>query len=108
MLTVQWAQDLAEENFTVIGISPGVSLSSLLLATRAPNSPDCCADVMQWLKTDMGSEHADLPVDVGVKEVIRIMTSSGPESTGKFLNIHVPGWENAAGPNRYDGKEPPW
>jgi hypothetical protein len=56
----------------------------------------------------MGSEHADLPVEVGVKEVIRIMTSSGPESTGKFLNIHVPGWENAAGPNQYDGKEPPW
>lgn len=64
--------------------------------------------ILQWLKTDMGSENADLPVDVGVKEVIRLMQSSGPESTGKFLNIHVPGWENAPGPNKYDGKEPPW
>jgi hypothetical protein len=65
-------------------------------------------NILQWLKTDMGSQNADLPVEVGVEEVVRLMLKSGPESNGKFLNIHVPGWENAPGPNQYDGKEPPW
>lgn len=56
----------------------------------------------------MGSEYADLPVEVGVKEFVRIMLQSGPESNGKFFNIHVPGWENAEGPNQYPGGEVPW
>lgn len=31
MLTVQWAQDMADEGFTIIGISPGVRIRSRLL-----------------------------------------------------------------------------
>jgi len=30
------------------------------------------------------------------------------EQNGKFLNIHVPGWEENPGFNQYDGKEVPW
>ena len=56
----------------------------------------------------MGSESADLDVDVGVKAVLDVILKNGRESNGKFLNIHVPGWENAEGPNQYDGKEVPW
>lgn len=61
----------------------------------------------QWLRTDMGSQMADLEVDVGVKEVIRIIQENGIESSGKLLNIHVPGWEDKL-PNSYDGKIKPW
>lgn len=62
----------------------------------------------QWLKTDMGSQNADLEVETGVAAVIDLMLKSGPEKNGSFLNIHIPGWENAPGPNQYDGKELPW
>lgn len=55
----------------------------------------------------MGSQMADLEVDVGVKEVIRIIQENGIESSGKLLNIHVPGWEDKL-PNSYDGKVKPW
>ena len=56
----------------------------------------------------MGSEKADLDVDVGAKAVLDVMTNSSAESNGKFLNIRVPGWENAERPNQYDGKGVPW
>ncbi|KAK5047875.1 hypothetical protein LTR84_006063 [Exophiala bonariae] len=83
MLTVQYAQDFAQQGVTFLAVSPG------------------------WLKTDLGSQMADLEVDVGVKEVVRIIQENGIESSGKFLNIRVPGWENKV-PNAYDGKSSPW
>ena len=63
---------------------------------------------LKWLKTDLGSQQADLDVDVGVKAVLDVMLKNGKESNGKLLNIQVPEWENAEGPNQYDGKEVPW
>jgi len=33
---------------------------------------------------------------------------AGREDNGKFLNIHVKGWEKVEGPNVYDGVNPPW
>ncbi|GFF44564.1 hypothetical protein IFM51744_05849 [Aspergillus udagawae] len=84
MLTVVYANELEKEGFTVFCVSPG------------------------WLKTDLGSENADLPVDVGVTSVLDILHRTGKDGNGRFFNIHVPGWENAPGMNQYDGKEVPW
>ncbi|KAL3483951.1 hypothetical protein BJX62DRAFT_219405 [Aspergillus germanicus] len=84
MLTMQYAVDYKDEGFTAFALSPG------------------------WLRTDLGGPHADLPVEVGTKEVLRYLKEAGPTFNGRFLNIHVPGWENAPGSNRYDGKDAPW
>ncbi|PYI09729.1 NAD(P)-binding protein [Aspergillus sclerotiicarbonarius CBS 121057] len=84
MMTVLYSQELADEGFTVFCVSPG------------------------WLKTDAANAHADLPVGTGVEGVLGMVRSSGVEANGKFLNIHVPGWENNPGLNQYDGKELPW
>ncbi len=56
----------------------------------------------------MGSQAADLEVEVGVSAVIKLVLKSNSESNGKFLNIHIPGWEHNDGLNRYDGAEVPW
>lgn len=50
---------------------------------------------------------ADLEVDVGAKEVVRLTLENGIESSGKLLNIRVPGWEGKY-PNSYEGGNPPW
>ncbi|GKZ66375.1 hypothetical protein AnigIFM50267_011541 [Aspergillus niger] len=84
MLTVLYSQELEAEGFTVFCVSPG------------------------WLKTDMGSNDADLPVDTGVAAVLDAVLTTGKEKNGRFLNILVPGWENNPGMNQYDGKELPW
>ncbi|UNI21105.1 hypothetical protein JDV02_007123 [Purpureocillium takamizusanense] len=84
MLTVQYALSLGDEGFTVVAISPG------------------------WVKTDMGSSHADLDVETSVKATLDIVDRVGAPDTGNFFNIHVPGYENAPELNRYDGGQPPW
>ncbi|KAJ5548265.1 hypothetical protein N7513_005499 [Penicillium frequentans] len=84
MLTVQYAQQYETEGFTVLAVSPG------------------------WLRTDLGSSRADLPVEVGAEKVVDIMQKTGPPQNGKLINIHVPGWENAPGPNQYPGGEAAW
>ncbi|KAJ9610488.1 hypothetical protein H2200_005265 [Cladophialophora chaetospira] len=84
MLTVQYALELGKEGFTIFMVSPG------------------------YLKTDMSGDSADLSVEVGAKATLEILFRSTKESNGKFYNIHVPGYENVEGPNRYDGKEVPW
>ncbi|KAJ5281984.1 hypothetical protein N7478_007356 [Penicillium angulare] len=84
MLTLQYAQTFETEGFTVVAISPG------------------------WLRTDAGTERADLPVEVGAEKTVDIIQSTGPHQNGKFLNIHVAGWENAPGANQYPGGESGW
>ncbi|PCG94794.1 Short-chain dehydrogenase/reductase SDR [Penicillium occitanis (nom. inval.)] len=84
MLTVVWAQELAKEGFTVISQNPG------------------------WLQTDEANAHADLPVTTGVGQILEIARKTGQEGNGRFLNIHVPGWENKPGLHQYDGKDLPW
>ncbi|KAB8233199.1 uncharacterized protein BDW43DRAFT_276679 [Aspergillus alliaceus] len=85
MLTVQYALNLESERFTVFCVSPG------------------------WLRTDMGGDRADLPVETGAEAVLKIILEANhAETNGKFLNIHVPGWEHANGFNQYDGEEIPW
>ncbi|KAJ5110536.1 hypothetical protein N7532_001071 [Penicillium argentinense] len=84
MLTVQYAQSFASEGLTFLAVSPG------------------------WLRTDLGSQRADLPVETGAEKVVDIVLKTGPHQNGKFVNIHVPGWEKAPGPNQYEGKEVEW
>ncbi|CAI6242860.1 unnamed protein product [Periconia digitata] len=84
MLTVQYALSFAKEGFTFVALTPG------------------------WIKTDLGGSHADLSIEQGVNGVYDVVVRVNKEDNGKFFNIHVPGWENADGPNQYDGKEVSW
>ncbi|KAJ5384143.1 Short-chain dehydrogenase/reductase SDR [Penicillium concentricum] len=84
MLTVQYAQQYADDGFTFLAISPG------------------------WLRTDLGSDRADLPVETGAEKVLDIIQKATPDQNGKFVNIHLPGSETQPGANQYDGKEIPW
>ncbi|EKG14038.1 Short-chain dehydrogenase/reductase SDR [Macrophomina phaseolina MS6] len=84
MLTVQYAQSFAEEGFTFVAVSPG------------------------WVQTDLGGSSADLTVEQGSKAVTDIVFRVSKSDTGKFFNVHVPGWEHAEGINQYDGACPPW
>lgn len=100
MLTVQYAFGLEKEGFTVLAVSPGVSCFH--------HNWRLCVNNLQWLKTDMGSQHADLEVPVGVDATKDIILNATTEKNGKFCNIHVPGWENAPGANQYEGEEHAW
>ncbi|KAH8686617.1 hypothetical protein GQ44DRAFT_638772 [Phaeosphaeriaceae sp. PMI808] len=82
MLNAQYALDHADAGFTFLCVSPG------------------------WLKTDLGGENVDLSVDISVAELTRIVLEATPAQNGKFVNIHVPGQEDAWG--HYDGAEIPW
>ncbi|KAI5209128.1 NAD(P)-binding protein [Aureobasidium subglaciale] len=82
MLTVRWAQQYAEAGFTIAAISPG------------------------WLRTDMGSQDADIGVEQGVSEVKRLILESGKEQNGKFLNIKVAKTDEMTW--EYDGKDIAW
>lgn len=57
----------------------------------------------------MGSQNADLDVDVGAKATLDILARDVKDLNGKFCNVLVPGWEKVEeGPNQYDGEEVPW
>ncbi|KAH8671457.1 short-chain dehydrogenase-like protein [Xylariales sp. PMI_506] len=86
MLTALWSNRLKDEGFCVYMQSPGN------------------------LKTELaGGDKADLPVEVGAMEVLRIAHSAGPGDTGRHRNILVKGWENGGGVGgRYDGEDLPW
>lgn len=102
MLTVQYAQDYAAEGYTFLAVSPGVSIwNSCRLLIAFANSD-------KWLRTDLGSSYADLPVETGAEKVVDIVKKASPEQNGKFVTIHVPGWEKAEGNNQYPGGEVPW
>lgn len=61
------------------------------------------------MRTDLGGEYADLSVEEAVPANLDRIVKAKKEETGKFLNIHVKGWEkNEKGPNSYDGKTLPW
>lgn len=64
----------------------------------------------QWLKTDLGSQNADLLVEVGVESVKKIILDAKTSDNGKFRNIQVHGWEKdkVDGSNYYEGEEVPW
>lgn len=97
MLTVLYADELKDEGFTVFCVSPGVCFMDDIFKDIATNEQS-----IQWLKTELGGEHADLPVETGVKSVLEILSSVGREDNGQFFNIEVPGWE------KYQGEKVPW
>lgn len=79
MLNAQYALELGKEGFTSTVISPG------------------------WLKTDLGGDIADLPVEQGANAVFKIIDGLQKENdSGAFRNIYAEGWEI------YDGKNAPW
>ncbi|KAF2138181.1 uncharacterized protein K452DRAFT_235146 [Aplosporella prunicola CBS 121167] len=84
MLTVQYAQSLADEGFVIVAIAPG------------------------WVQTDLGGEAADLTIEQSTKSITDILARVDAKDNAKFFNVHVPGWEHADGLNQYDGACPPW
>ena len=78
MLTIQQANELESQGFTVFCVSPG------------------------WLQTDLGGQSADLAPDVGAKATLNVIYSTTPNDNGAFRNIHI---ENNP---MYDGTNPPW
>ncbi|KAI9901674.1 hypothetical protein N3K66_003491 [Trichothecium roseum] len=75
-----WSMDLDKDGFTVLMISPG------------------------WLKTDLGSQYADLEPHVGAKASADLILEAGRSKNGKFYNVRVDGWEERG----YDGAEVSW
>ncbi|KAJ5874022.1 uncharacterized protein N7529_002452 [Penicillium soppii] len=61
-----------------------------------------------WLRTDQGGPYADLVAETGAKAVFDILLRDKEALNRKFLNIHVPGWEETKGLNKYDGIELEW
>ena len=101
MLTAQYAMEYRAAGFTFLAISPGVCFTI--------HSCVCIAHFrLQWVKTDLGSEAADLDIVTAVEALLRTIVESDASMNGKFLNIKVSGWEKAQGPNQYDGAEIPW
>lgn len=59
------------------------------------------------MKTELGGgDYGELDVEVGAKEVMRIILEADRSMNGKFVNIHVEGKEKTAA--QYDGGEIPW
>lgn len=88
-----------------MAVSPGVcreigaARNRLLLAD----------DALQWMKTELGGgEMADLTPEVAAKAFLDVVYRPNQETNGKFGNVFVEGYQNAEGPNRYDGKDSPW
>lgn len=79
MLTVQYANELGPQGFTVFAVSPG------------------------WLQTDLGGSYAHLKPADGARAVTDIiMTSTRKKDNGSFRDIYV------EGDSLYTGKNPPW
>ncbi|KAI9709854.1 MAG: hypothetical protein M1828_002349 [Chrysothrix sp. TS-e1954] len=100
MLTVQYALEFEKDGFTVVALSPGVS--------QPQWRGEYSLTSMQWIKTDLGSEYADLEVRPGVQAALQRVLGINTKMNGHFLNIHMLGWESKEGPNQYDGGELPW
>jgi NAD(P)-dependent dehydrogenase (short-subunit alcohol dehydrogenase family) len=102
MLTVLYAQTYADEGFTFLAVSPGVSTVFRIVLVALTNFG------IQWLRTELGGSSADLDAETGAKAVIEAINTHGKESNGQFVNIRVAGWEHNEGLNQYDGGNPPW
>jgi NAD(P)-dependent dehydrogenase (short-subunit alcohol dehydrogenase family) len=86
MLTVQYAQDYADEGFTVVTISPG------------------------YIKTELVGDEADLTIEEGTTAAMELIFSITKEDNGKFRNIYLPDFKNKYGFAPYDeaNLNPPW
>ncbi|KAF2724380.1 short chain oxidoreductase [Polychaeton citri CBS 116435] len=84
MLTVQYAQEYASKDLVIFALSPG------------------------WVKTDLGSDAADLTVEESTKAILDAVHTAGKETNGQFRNVLVKGWEENPGLNQYPGGVSPW
>lgn len=100
MLTRQYALEYGKQGFTFFLISPGVRLliQWLLQSAEMP---------IQWLKTDMSGEAADLTVSDGVKAVLERLAQADTSYNDKFFNIKVNHFKKN-GKIKYDGAEIDW
>lgn len=104
-LGLQYSNFYKDDGFTVLMISPGVSaFPQSFNKLRVADTVLPC----QWLKTDLGSQYADLDVSVGAEKTIDIILAANKSQNGKFVNISLPGWTNQQGKATYDGAEIPW
>ncbi|RYO28231.1 hypothetical protein AA0113_g3479 [Alternaria arborescens] len=83
MLTVQWAESLEKDGFTVLAICPG------------------------WVKTDMGTEAGHLTAEESVIGGLNVIFGHTAADSGKFFVIDLPGKE-VDGEKIYDGSVRPY
>ncbi|CAN9300052.1 unnamed protein product [Alternaria alternata] len=83
MLTVQWAESLEKDGFTVLAICPG------------------------WVKTDMGTEAGHLTAEESVTGGLNVIFGHTAADSGKFFVIDLPGKE-VNGEKIYDGSVRPY
>ncbi|KAK7706030.1 hypothetical protein SLS57_009811 [Botryosphaeria dothidea] len=79
MLTVQYAQAFAEDGLVFVA----------------------------WVKTDLGTEHADLTIEQSINGISEILSRVTDADTGKFFTVNVPEFEKD-GQKLYDGSCRPW
>lgn len=51
---------------------------------------------------------ADLTPEQGAKASLDIIYKPNEQTNGKMPKVFVKGWEDAKGPNVYDGTDVPW
>ena len=86
MMSALWSNELKGEGFCVYAQSPGN------------------------LKTELaGGDRADLPPEVGARQVVEIAQKARREDTGRHRSIWVDGWQEERGvAGLYDGKDHGW
>jgi hypothetical protein len=55
-----------------------------------------------------GGDRAQIDVETSVNALFDIIDTVTTKDNGKFLDVRVPGWEEAPGPNHYLGGEAAW
>lgn len=73
------------QGFVCVCISPGVSTISPFLHRAGIQETSYLQQILpQWIKTDMGTENADLDIEVGVKGLLTKIQESDCSSNGTF------------------------
>ncbi|CAN9323804.1 unnamed protein product [Alternaria alternata] len=83
MLTVQWAESLEKDGFTVLAVCPG------------------------WVKTDMGTEAGYLTPEESATGGLNVLFGHTIADSGKFFVVDLPGKE-INGEKMYDGSVRPY
>lgn len=58
------------------------------------------------MKTDLGTDAADLTVEESANGILEIAERITTKDNGKYFTVRVPGWEDK--PQQYHGGERPW